>query len=321
MEEKILVTGGAGFIGSHLCESLLSDGRGVLAIDDLSTGSRGNIRQFADHPAFEFIEGSIMDRELIERAVAGCSAVFHLAAAVGVKKIIENPIASLITNVRGTDIILEAAARNGRKIFLASSSEVYGKNTQKYLEEECDCLYGPTSKWRWSYAFGKGIDEFLGMGYFRARQTPVVAGRFFNVIGPRQTGRYGMVAPRFITRALRGEPLVIYDDGSQVRTFVYVRDAVEAAKRLVFHCPRAFGQVFNIGSDQSVSINDLAARVRKLTGSASPIVHASYEEVYGPGFEDIKIRIPSIEKLKEYTGFSPETPLDGMLEEIIRSLE
>ncbi len=313
---RTLVTGGAGFIGSHLVERLLVTGNEVCALDDLSTGQRRNLAHVLDHPRFRFVEGSVLDRPLVAQLVAACDAVYHLAAAVGVRRIIERPRQSIEVNLHGTESVLAAAAPGGHPVLVASTSEVYGKNDAPGLREDDDAVYGATSVTRWLYAVTKAADEHLALAYARETGLPVRAVRLFNTIGPRQTGQYGMVVPRFVSQALRGEPLTVYGDGGQTRCFTYVDDAVTAMCRLMA-CPDAAGEVFNVGQPREVSIGALAVRVRELTGSASPIVHVPYEQVYARGFEDMRRRVPDVSKLRRCTGFAPATSLDEALRRII----
>src|SRR5216684_1100662 len=277
---RALITGGAGFIGSHLADALLAAGHSVTAIDNLSTGSRGNVEHLLERPQFQLVVDDVLNEPHVARLVSQADVVFHLAAAVGVKWIIDHPLLSIRTNLRATEIVLEQASRSKTKVVLASTSEVYGKNNQGPLREDADSIIGPTTITRWLYANTKATDEFLAYAYHRERALPVVIVRFFNTVGPRQTGRYGMVVPRFVRQALRGEPITVYGDGRQTRCFTYVEDVVTAMLALIEN-PRAVGEVFNVGQGREVSIDDLANLVRELTGSASQIVHVSYDEAYG----------------------------------------
>ncbi|HIE08992.1 MAG TPA: SDR family NAD(P)-dependent oxidoreductase [Armatimonadetes bacterium] len=314
---RVLVTGGAGFIGSHLCEKLLEEGYEVYALDDLSTGSLQNILHLMGEPRFHFVLGSILDEEEVDRLVAKCRQVYHLAAVVGVKLVFEDPIRTIEVNVRGTENVLEAALRHGRKVLIASTSEVYGKDvrnpTGKFKEED-DIIIGPSI--RWCYACSKALDEYLARSYFIKKGLPVVIARLFNTVGPRQTGAYGMVIPRFVEQALTGKPITVYGDGEQVRSFCWVGDVVEAMMKLIDH-PKAVGEVFNVGSDKPITINDLARKVKEKTGSKSPIQHIPYEEAYGPGFEDIRYRVPDISKIRNLIGFEPTLGIDEILERVI----
>lgn len=314
-----LITGGAGFIGSHLAEALHARGEAVVVLDDLSTGRRANLATLDGQPGFRFVQGSILDEPLVAELVAGCDSVYHLAAAVGVRRILEQPLEAILVNQRGSEHVLAAAAASGKPTLLASTSEVYGKNDSGPLREDADSILGPTSVARWLYATTKAADEFLALAYHREHGLPVVIVRFFNTVGPRQTGQYGMVVPRFVEQALRGEPLTVFGDGRQLRCFTAVQDAVAAILALMA-CPRAAGQVFNIGNSREVSINDLARRVLELTGSASPIRHVSYVEAYGHGFEDMRRRVPDASKLRATIGFAPGTDLDSILHVVITSL-
>ena len=311
--QRVLITGGAGFIGSHLTERLLAEGCRVTVLDDLSTGSLENLAVALGDPRLDFIEGTILDPPLVRRLVRSHDLVIHLAAAVGVRYILDNPLSTIKTNVRGTDILLEAAADAGAKVLMASTSEVYGKNDSESLCEEADSVLGPASKSRWSYATGKKLDEFLALAYARTARLPVVMLRFFNIAGPRQAGRYGMVLPTFVRAATAGEPLRVFGDGCQTRNFTYVEDCVEALWRLL-SCPAAEGEAVNIGGSEEISIFDLARRVLHVTGSTSPIVRVSYEEAYpGGDFEDMRRRVPCICKIRRLVGWSPLTPLDDMI--------
>jgi UDP-glucose 4-epimerase len=313
----VLVTGGAGFIGSHLVEKLLDDGHPVIALDDLSTGSLRNIQHLIGQRSLRFEQGSVLDRERCNRAIAEADVVVHLAAAVGVKLVVEQPIETIDRNVRGTEHVLEGALRHGRKVFIASTSEVYGKEARpgaSVFRETDDVTLGVSM--RWSYACSKALDEYLGRAYHLSKGLPVVIGRFFNTVGPRQTGAYGMVIPRFVDWALAGKPLQVYGDGAQVRVFTHVRDAVRALWALVNE-PRAEGEVVNIGGMEPVTILELARRILALTGSASEIVRVPYEAAYGAGFEDIRTRVPDLSKIQGLVGYRPEIPLDAILRDMV----
>jgi UDP-glucose 4-epimerase len=301
---KALVTGGAGFIGSHLIEALLAGGHEVVALDDLSTGRLDNLAAVMDQPRLEVIEGSVTDEITVRKLMDGVDLVYHLAAAVGVRLILERPVATIETNIAGAETVLKAALHTGAGVLLASTSEVYGKNDRVPLAEDDDRVLGPTTKSRWSYACSKAIDEFLGLAYHLEHGLPVVIVRFFNTVGPRQTGRYGMVVPRLVRQALDGEPITVYGDGRQSRCFSDVEDSVRAVVALS-GCPEAAGQVFNVGSSHEVTINELAARVQALTGSQSPIVHVPYAEAYQPGFEDLRRRVPDLRKVERVVGHRP----------------
>lgn len=314
---RVLVTGGAGFIGSHLVDALLHQGHEVRALDDLSTGSRDNLRDASSHPRFRFVEGSILDTDLVSAQVEQVDEVFHLAAAVGVKFVLDNPLRSLLTNIRGTEEVLAAADRHGRKkVVLFSSSEVYGKGASIPFHEDDDRLLGPTSVLRWSYAASKAVDEFLALGYHHERRLPVTVVRCFNTCGPRQSPHYGMVIPRFVERALRNEPILVYGDGLQSRCFSSVHDVVRGVLMLADE-PRAVGEVFNIGTQEEVSVADLARRVKALTGSSSPIETVGYEAIYGSRFEDMQRRVPSLDKIRSIVGYEPQVTLDQLLHDTI----
>jgi len=317
---KSLVTGGAGFIGSHLCERVIADGDSVAVIDDLSTGSLKNLSGVKDNPRFQFIQGSVTDAELVQRCVAECDRVFHLAAAVGVKLIIESPLHALLVNTLGAHNVLASAAEHAKKVFVASSSEIYGKSEKERFKEEDDRVLGPTTISRWGYSDTKALDELLAFAYFREKGLPVVVGRLFNVCGPRQVGRYGMVVPRFVTAALKGEPIPVYGDGQQTRSFLDIRDAVEACIRLMEE-PSCLGQAFNIGSGEKVTILELAEKVKRLTGSTSPIHFIPYDEAYSEGFEDMRYRVPDASKLKAAVGFTPKYGIEEILSETIEYLK
>jgi len=314
---KALVTGGAGFIGSHLVEALLDEGHDVVVFDDLSTGQVQNLAAVATTPSCHRRWASILEDEQLQEVVDEVDVVYHLAAAVGVRLILERPVETIETNVLGTDRILRCAAKGQKKVVIASTSEVYGKNDQVPLREDDDSVLGATNKSRWSYACSKAIDEFLGLAYHQNKGVPVVIVRYFNTIGPRQTGRYGMVVPRFVQQALAGEAITVYGDGNQSRSFTDVADAVRATVLLSRH-PGAPGAVFNVGSGHEITINALAQRVKALTDSASEIVHVPYERAYSEGFEDLRRRVPDISKLRGLTGFAPEYDLDASLDKVIR---
>lgn len=313
---RVLITGGAGFIGSHLAERLVADGAHVFVLDDLSTGAIENIEPLIGHPRFHHRIGTVRNALLVAELVDLCDVTVHLAAAVGVRLVVERPVHTIETNVRGTDIVLEAAARKGKLVVLASSSEVYGKSARLPFAEDDDLVLGPTVNSRWSYACSKALDEWLAFAYARERGLPVVVTRLFNTVGPRQTGRYGMVLPTFAAQALRGEPLTVHGSGQQSRCFAHVGDVVEALVRLLA-APAAVGQVFNVGTDEEVTIEQLAHRVRAAAGSASTIRHVAYEEAYAPGFEDMLRRVPDVGKLERVIGFRPRTPLDRIVGDVV----
>lgn len=313
---RVLLTGGAGFVGGHLAERLLDLGHEVMVIDDLSTGSMENIVHLKDHARFEYVIDSIMNDRLMAELVDRADVVFHLAAAVGVKLIVEAPVRTIETNVHGTEIVLTHASKKGKLVVIFSTSEVYGKSTDVPFREDSDLVMGPTFKHRWAYACSKALDEFLALAYFRERDLPVIVVRLFNTVGPRQTGRYGMVIPTFVRQALTGEPITVYGDGQQRRSFTYVGDVVEALTRLVIE-PAAIGQVFNIGNVEEISILALAERVKAMTGSASDIVLVPYEQAYDAGFEDMPRRVPSLDKIQRLVGYRPTVDLDDILGRVI----
>jgi UDP-glucose 4-epimerase len=311
-----LVTGGAGFIGSHLAGALLAGGHRVTVLDDLSTGSRENIRYLKSNSHFKLVLGSVMDYDVLEDLVSQCEVVYHMAAAVGVQYVIDNPLASLRTNTKGTENIFEAANRHKRKVILASTSEVYGKNEKDNLSENDDRVLGSTFISRWGYSCTKAFDEFLALAYWREKKLPVVILRFFNTCGPRQTGQYGMVIPRFVKAALLGHPLQVYGDGKQVRCFSYIDDVIEGILALAEH-PEAEGEVFNLGSTEATTIEDLAKKVIAITGSSSPIEFIPYDQAYETGFEDLRRRVPDIGKANRLVGFEPKVPLDEILRRVV----
>ena len=314
---RALITGGAGFIGSHLTESLVHDGHDVTVIDDISTGRVENLSDVAASPRLRTCWSSILEEERLAQFVDEADVVYHLAAAVGVRLILDRPVETIETNVLGTDRVLRCAAKAQRKVVIASTSEVYGKNDRTPLSEDDDGVFGPTVKSRWSYAVSKAMDEFLGLAYCRDRGVPVVIVRYFNTIGPRQIGRYGMVVPRFIGQALSGDPITVYGDGEQVRSFTDVQDTVRATIALSLHAD-AVGQVFNVGTGSVTTINELAIKVKEVTGSASPIVHVPFEEAYEAGFEEPRYRVPDITKLRRVIGFVPSVDLGTSLRRVVR---
>lgn len=313
---QALITGGAGFIGSHLAEALLARGDEVYVLDDLSTGSIRNLDHLRDdkrlHVVIERVESVPVLAELVDRA----DIVYHLAAAVGVRLVVESPVRTIETNLRTTELVLAQAGKKKRPVFFASTSEVYGKRESQPCREDDDLVIGPTTKGRWSYACSKAIDEFLALAYAKERGLPVIVGRFFNTVGPRQTGRYGMVVPSFVRQALAGEPLTVFGDGTQARCFGYVGDVVGAVLRLV-DTKEAYGRVFNIGNDQEISIGELAERVIRLAGSASTIERIPYEAAYGEGFEDMQRRVPDLTRIREAIGYRPKVSIDEILERVI----
>ncbi len=314
--KRILITGGAGFIGSHLAEALTADGNDVVVIDDLSTGSLVNIAGLEQRPNFRFIQASIRDAGALAQAMESADFVYHLAAAVGVELVVKSPVYTIEDNVRGTEDVLAAAARTGCGVLVTSTSEVYGKSERDCFREDDDLLIGPPTFSRWSYACSKLLDEFLALAYYREKQLPVTIVRLFNTVGQRQTGRYGMVVPRFVQAAVRGEPITIYGDGRQTRCFCHVSDVVRALVVLPQQ-PQAIGQVFNIGSTEEVSIHDLAWRVQVLSESRSELRRLSYDEAYMKGFEDLRRRVPSIAKIKQLIGWQPTKNLDEILRLVI----
>ncbi|MEK7466869.1 MAG: GDP-mannose 4,6-dehydratase [Planctomycetota bacterium] len=313
---KVLITGGAGFIGSHLAEHLLSRGDRVAVIDDLSTGAMANIEAFKSNPKFSYAIETIFNVPLLAEMVDNADAIFHLAAAVGVRLIIESPTRTIETNIGGTELVLKAAAKKLKPIFVASTSEVYGKSTKVPFKEDDDLVFGATTKSRWSYAASKAVDEFLALAYAKEKKLPVVIARLFNTVGPRQTGRYGMVIPRFIEQGLAGGPISVYGDGKQTRCFGWVGDVVRGMADLLA-CEKAEGQVFNLGATEEISINDLAAKVVAKTGGNAKIEHITYEKAYEEGFEDMMRRVPSIEKAEKFIGYKPTVGIDEILDRVI----
>ena len=313
---RFLVTGGAGFIGSHLAERLLEEGQEVLVLDDLTTGRMLNIEHLAGHDGFEYCIGSVRDAPLVVELVDRCDAAIHLAAAVGVKLIVKDPVRTIEINTHGTQVVLDAVARKGKPLLIASTSEVYGKSTKIPFSEDDDLVLGSTVNSRWSYACSKALDEWLSLAYAQQREVPVIIVRLFNTVGPRQTGHYGMVVPRFATQALEGAPLTIYGTGEQSRCFAHVADVVEAVVRLLF-TPEAIGEVFNIGTEREVTIRRLAEMVRDAAGSNSPLVTVPYDQAYDQGFEDMPRRVPDVSKLEATIGFKPTTPLEQIIEDVL----
>ena len=313
---KVLITGGSGFIGSHLSDAYIARGDEVFVIDDLSTGSIENIQHLKSHPRFHYTVDTVQNLPVIAELVDTSDIVFHLAAAVGVKLIVESPVRTIETNVRGTEVVLAAANKKKKPVLVASTSEVYGLSADVPFREDGNLVMGATRKGRWSYACSKALDEFLALAYWREKKLPTVVVRLFNTVGPRQTGQYGMVVPNFVKQALSGRPITVYGSGEQTRCFGYVGDVVEALVQLMDR-PEAVGQVFNIGSSEEVSIKALAERVKELTGSQSEIVYVPYDEAYEEGFEDMPRRVPDTSKLNALIGFRPETTLDGILREVI----
>jgi UDP-glucose 4-epimerase len=313
---KYLITGGCGFIGSHLSERLIRDGHDVVALDDLSTGRYDNVARLDGNAKFQMLIGSVLDSSLVEDLVRQCDAVFHLASAVGVRLIMERPVQTIETIFQGTDVVLRFASRYRKPTLITSTSEVYGKSTDIPFHEDGDRLEGPTNMHRWAYACAKSLDEFLALAHWKQSRLPVVVTRLFNTVGPRQTGQYGMVVPNFVQKALADEPIVVHGDGKQSRCFAHVLDVVEG---LIGLLPQraAHGEVVNLGSNEEVSILELAERVRRATDSKSEIRHVPYADVYGDGFEDMRRRVPSIEKAKRILGWSPRKSLDDVLRDVI----
>lgn len=314
---RYLITGGAGFIGSHLADYLLQQGEQVTIIDDLSTGSIQNIAHLRSHPRFEYHIGTMMNTPLLAEIVDEADAVFHLAAAVGVKLIVESPVRTMETNIRCTELLLEIAEKKRKKVFVASTSEVYGKSTDFPFREDGDLVMGATSRGRWSYACSKAIDEFLAIAYWRERKLPTVIGRLFNTVGPRQSDQYGMVIPRFVTQALAGDDISVYGDGTQRRCFGHVKDVVRAIYGLMT-CDAAVGEAYNIGTQDEISIVDLAHRIRRKVGSNSKVVHIPFTVAYDADFEDMPRRVPATEKIRNLIGWEPQADLDDILADVIR---
>jgi UDP-glucose 4-epimerase len=314
---KALITGGAGFVGSHLAEALLARGDTVYLLDNLSTGSIENIEHLKANKRFQYTIDSVMNEPVTAELIDRVDVVFHLAAAVGVKLIVESPVNTIETNVHGTEMVLKLANKKKKKVLIASTSEVYGKNDDVPFREDSDLVLGPTTKGRWSYACSKAIDEFLALAYWKEKRLPVVIARLFNTVGPRQTGRYGMVIPNFVKQALLGHPLTVFGDGQQSRCFTYVSDVVDQLIKLADH-PEAVGHVFNVGNDhEEITIMDLARRVRERTGGKSEIVLVPYDQAYEEGFEDMPRRIPDLAKVRALTGYEPRVHLDEILDRVI----
>jgi UDP-glucose 4-epimerase len=313
---RALITGGAGFIGSHLSEALLDAGHRVLLLDNLSTGSMENIAHLKGRPGFEYFIDTVENEGLLAELIDRSEVVFHFAAAVGVKLIVEQPVYTIETNVHGTEVVLKHANKKKKLVVIASTSEVYGKSEQVPFREDSDLVMGPTPKHRWAYACSKAIDEFLALAYWKERKLPVIIVRFFNTVGPRQTGQYGMVIPNFVRQALAGEPITVFGDGTQSRSFTHVADVVDALLKLVVE-PKAIGQVINIGNTQEVTIRRLAERVRDLSGSTSSIKLVPYDEAYESGFEDMPRRVPDLSKAEKMIGYKPRHTLDDILIQVI----
>jgi UDP-glucose 4-epimerase len=318
MAKRFLVTGGAGFIGSHLCERLLAGGADVTVLDDFSTGREQNIAHLRSRVGFNVVRDSVEAERTVSILMSQCDAVYHLAAAVGVQLIIDQPVRTIRSIIHGTEVVLENAQRFGRPVLITSSSEVYGKGARVPFAEDDDVVVGATRFSRWCYSYAKGVDEFLGLAYCQQYALPVTVVRLFNTVGPRQVGMYGMVLPRFVEAAKAGRPLVVYGDGSQTRCFCHVSDVVEAIIRLMEH-PNASGQVFNLGSDEEISINDLARRVISLTGSNSKVEHVSYEKAYGQKFDDMPRRVPKLDRIRSLIDFKPRVALDQIIRSVIQA--
>ncbi|MFQ5866768.1 MAG: NAD-dependent epimerase/dehydratase family protein [bacterium] len=313
---KILITGGAGFIGSHLSDALIENGESVTVIDDLSSGSIENIKHLKTDPKFAYVLDTIMNKSVLLELVDEADIIFHLAAAVGVKMIVGSPVRTIETNIHGTELVLQCADKKKKPVIIASSSEVYGKNSKVPFKENDDLILGPTIKSRWSYGCSKAIDEFLALAYWKERKLPIIIARFFNTVGPRQTGRYGMVVPRFINQALKNEPITVYGDGRQIRCFAHVKDVVKAVIDLS-NTSKAIGEIFNIGTDEEISIEDLAKKIKNRADSSSEIKYITYDEAYEAGFEDMAIRVPCLEKIRKYIDYQPHYSLEEILADTI----
>jgi UDP-glucose 4-epimerase len=313
---RILITGGAGFIGSHLAEALLESGHEVYVLDDLSTGSIDNITHLKGRPAFHYTIDTVFNDSLVAELVDRADVIFHLAAAVGVKLIVQEPVHTIETNVHGTEVILRHAAKKRKLVFIASTSEVYGKSTDVPFREDADLVMGATTRHRWAYACSKALDEFLALAYWKEKKLPTIICRFFNTVGPRQTGQYGMVVPTFVRQALAGEPMTVFGDGTQSRSFTYVGDVVGALLRLMVE-PEAIGQVFNLGNSEEVTIRGLAERIRAVTGSQSRIDVIPYDQAYEAGFEDMPRRVPDLTKIRRLIGYQPRVGLDEIIERVV----
>jgi UDP-glucose 4-epimerase len=316
MSVRSLITGGAGFVGSHLAQELLRRGDDVYILDDLSTGSIENIDHLKPNTRFHYTLDSVHNEPVLAELIDRCDVVYHLAAAVGVKLIVESPVNTIETNVHGTEVVLKLANKKRKKVLITSTSEVYGKSTAVPFNEDQDLVLGATTKGRWSYACSKAIDEFLGIAYWHEKKLPVVIVRLFNTVGPRQTGRYGMVIPNFVCQALMNQPITVYGDGTQSRAFAYVGDVVTALADLAQH-PGAVGEVFNIGNTEEITMNDLAHLIKQMTSSESEIVHIPYDRAYEKGFEDMPRRVPDINKVRQLIGYRPRLNLKDILTEII----
>jgi nucleoside-diphosphate-sugar epimerase len=313
---RVLITGGAGFIGSHLCEALLDAKHEVYVLDDLSTGSIDNLAHLKGRRGFHYTIDTVFNDSLVAEMVDRADVVFHLAAAVGVKLIVQDPVHTIETNVHGTEVILRHAAKKKKLVFIASTSEVYGKSASVPFREDADLVMGATTRHRWAYACSKALDEFLGLAYWKQKRLPVIIVRFFNTVGPRQTGQYGMVVPTFVRQALSGENITVFGDGTQSRSFTYVGDVVDALLKLMVE-PRAIGQVFNVGNTEEVTIAGLAARIREATGSGSAIVTIPYDQAYEAGFEDMPRRVPDLTKIQQLIGYHPQVGLNEIIARVV----
>ncbi len=313
---RILITGGAGFIGSHLSEALLDEKHLVYVLDDLSTGSIDNIAHLKGRPGFQYTIDTVFNDSLVAEMVDRADVIFHLAAAVGVKLIVQEPVHTIETNVHGTEVILRHAAKKKKLVFVASTSEVYGKSAQIPFREDADLVMGATTRHRWAYACSKALDEFLALAYYKQKKLPVIVVRFFNTVGPRQTGQYGMVVPTFVRQALSGNQITVFGDGTQSRSFTYVGDVVWALLKLMVE-PRAIGQVFNVGNTEEVTIEGLATRIKAQTASSSPIVKIPYDQAYEAGFEDMPRRVPHLEKIRDLIGYEPKVGLQEIIERVV----
>jgi len=313
---KILITGGAGFIGSHLSDVLIENGESVTIIDDLSSGSIENIKHLKTNPKFSYVLDTIMNKSVLIELVDEADFIFHLAAAVGVKMIVENPTKTIETNIHGTELVLQCASKKKKPVIVASSSEVYGKNSKVPFKENDDLVFGSTTKSRWSYGCSKAIDEYLALAYWKEKKVPITIARFFNTVGPRQTGRYGMVIPRFINQALKNEPITVYGDGTQTRCFAHVKDIVKALIDLS-NTSKAVGEIFNIGTDEEISIEDLAKKIKSMTDSSSEIKFIGYDDAYETGFEDMTRRVPCLDKIRKYINYQPICSLEDILADTI----
>jgi UDP-glucose 4-epimerase len=317
---RVLVTGGAGFIGSHLVDRLLLDGHSVSVLDNVSTGQRSNLDRHDKNQNFTFIDGSVLDQDLLAKCIKSVDYIFHLAAAVGVFTIVNHPLSSLLTNIRGTENVLEIASKNNIPVFLSSSSEVYGKNVSNSLLESDDRVLGSPTMLRWSYSEAKAIDESLAYAYWTERKLPTRIVRFFNTVGPRQVGAYGMVVPRFISAAIKNEPITIYGTGEQTRCFGHVLDVIDAVVAVAFS-DKTIGQVINIGNDKEISMNDLAKKIIEVTNSASQIEYIPYSEAYGDGFEDMERRVPNVDLINSLTGWKPMRGLDEIIKDVAQDFQ